>query len=136
MVLLQPKLCLRIPMETSEKKTLVLGATEKPGRYANLAAHSLLRHGHKIELVGLKEGDIEGVQIQTGQPVLEDIDTVTLYVGPQNQPPLYDYIKQLKPRRVIFNPGAENPDFEQDLLANQIEPVEACTLVMLSIGTY
>lgn len=123
-------------METSEKKTLVLGATEKPGRYANLAAHSLLRHGHKIELVGLKEGDIEGVQIQTGQPVLENIDTVTLYVGPQNQPPLYDYIKQLKPRRVIFNPGAENPAFEQDLLANQIESVEACTLVMLSIGTY
>lgn len=123
-------------METNTKKTLVVGATEKSGRYANLAAYSLLRHGHDIELVGLKEGQIEGHSIHTDQPVLADIDTVTMYVGPQNQPKLYDYIKSLKPRRVIFNPGAENPEFEKQLQAEGIEPVEACTLVMLSIGTY
>ena len=86
-----------------------MGATEKPGRYANLAAQSLLRHGHAIELVGLKAGAVEGHQIQTGQPAISDVDTITMYVGPQNQPPLYEYIKSLKPRRVIFNPGAENP---------------------------
>ena len=123
-------------METNAKKTLVMGATEKSGRYANLAAYSLLRHGHEIELVGSKEGQIEGHPIHTGQPVLEDVDTVTMYVGPQNQPKLYDYIKSLKPRRVIFNPGAENPEFEKQLQAEGIEPVEACTLVMLSIGVY
>ncbi|QMW00251.1 CoA-binding protein [Spirosoma foliorum] len=123
-------------MDTNAKKTLVIGATEKSGRYANLAAYSLLRHGHEIELLGLKEGQIEGNTIHIGEPALEDIDTVTMYVGPQNQPQLYDYIKSLKPRRVIFNPGAENPEFEKQLQAEGIEPIEACTLVMLSIGTY
>ena len=123
-------------METNAKKTLVVGATEKSGRYANLAAYSLLRHGHNIELLGLKEGQIEGHSIRTGQPALNDIDTVTMYVGPQNQPKLYDYIKGLKPRRVIFNPGAENPEFEKQLQQDGIEPIHACTLVMLSIGTY
>ena len=123
-------------MDTTSKKTLVVGATEKSGRYANLAAYSLLRHGHDIELLGLREGKIDGHLIQTGQPALDDVDTVTLYVGPRNQPGLYDYIKSLKPRRVIFNPGAENPEFERDLRNEGIEPIEACTLVMLSIGTY
>ncbi|WP_097131145.1 CoA-binding protein [Spirosoma fluviale] len=123
-------------MDTSLKKTLIVGATEKEGRYANLAAYRLLRHGHEIALVGLKEGQIEGRPIQVGQPALENIDTVTMYVGPRNQPPLYDYIKSLKPRRVIFNPGAENPEFERQLKAEGIEPIEACTLVMLSVGTY
>ena len=123
-------------METREKKTVVMGATAKPGRYANLAAQRLLQHGHSIELVGTKVGDIEGHPIQTGQPSLTGVDTVTMYVGPQNQAPLYEYIKRMKPRRVIFNPGAENPEFEQQLRAEGIEPVQACTLVMLSVGTY
>ena len=123
-------------MTMNLKKTAIIGASEKPGRYANLAAYRLLRHGHEIELIGLKEGEIEGRPIRTGQPALEDIDTVTMYVGPQNQPPLYDYIKSLKPRRVIFNPGTENPEFEKQLQKEGIEPIEACTLVMLSVGTY
>jgi predicted CoA-binding protein len=123
-------------MNAESKKTVVIGASENPGRYANRAAHSLVRHGHEIELVGLRPGQIEGRPIQTGQPMLTDIDTVTLYVGPRNQSGLYDYIKGLKPKRVIFNPGTENPDFERQLQAEGIEPIEACTLVMLSIGTY
>lgn len=123
-------------METQKKKTLVIGATDKPDRYANRAAHSLLRHGHEIELVGLRTGQVAGHPIRTGQPDLTDIDTVTVYVGPRNQPDLYEYIKGLKPKRVIFNPGAENPEFEQQLRNVGIEPVEACTLVMLSVGTY
>ena len=123
-------------MNKQPKKTLIVGATEKPGRYANLAAHSLLRHGHDLELIGLKAGQIDGHPIRTGQPELKDIDTVTMYVGSRNQPPLYDYIKSLKPRRVIFNPGAENPEFERELRAEGIEPIDACTLVMLSVGMY
>lgn len=123
-------------MGTNNRKTAIFGATEKAGRYANLAAHSLLRHGHDVELIGLKKGEIAGHPIQTGQPALEAIDTVTMYVGAQNQPELYEYIKSLKPRRVIFNPGAENPEFERQLQAEGIEPIHACTLVMLSVGTY
>lgn len=123
-------------MKTELKKTVIIGATEKPDRYANRAALSLIRHGHPIELIGLREGTIAGNRIRTGQPALDEVDTVTLYVGPQHQPILYDYVKQLNPRRVIFNPGTENPDFEQQLSRVGIEPIEACTLVMLSTGTY
>ncbi len=118
------------------KKTVIIGASENPGRYANRAAQSLLRHGHSIELIGLREGQINGHSIQTGQPELSGVDTITMYVGARNQPMYYEYIKRLKPRRVIFNPGAENPAFETELRQAGIEPVEACTLVMLSIGAY
>ena len=123
-------------MAIQPKKTLVIGASENPDRYANRAAHSLLRHGHEIELIGTKPGNIEGHAIRTTQSDIDDIDTVTLYVGSRNQANLYEYVKQLKPRRVIFNPGTENPDFEKQLRDVGIEPIEACTLVMLSVGTY
>lgn len=119
-----------------KQKTLVIGASENPVRYAYRAALSLLNHGHDIELVGLRSGAINGKTILTGQPMLKEIDTVTLYVGPQNQPQYYDYIVDLKPRRVIFNPGTENPAFAQQLRTAGIEPIEACTLVMLAIGNY
>lgn len=119
-----------------QKKTVIIGASENPERYANRAAQSLLRHGHDIELVGLRAGEINGHPIQTGQPVIDDVDTVTMYVGPRHQAVLYDYVKSLKPRRVIFNPGTENSAFKAALQQAGIEPVEACTLVMLSIGTY
>jgi len=117
-------------------KTLVIGASENPDRYANRAALSLLRHGHEVALLGLRTGSIQGRPIQTGAPELADVDTVTLYVSAKNQPGYYDYIKELKPRRVIFNPGTENPAFERELQQAGIEPVEGCTLVMLSVGTY
>ncbi|TAE21598.1 MAG: CoA-binding protein [Cytophagales bacterium] len=118
------------------KKTLILGATENHDRYANRAAQSLLAHGYSIALIGLRPGAVRGVPIQTGLPELTDIDTVTMYVGVHNQAGYYDYIKKIKPRRVIFNPGAENPEFENELIQAGIEPIEACTLVMLSVGTY
>lgn len=120
----------------NSRKTVVIGATENVGRYANQATRSLLRHGHDVELIGLRAGTIEGHPIQTGQPELTDVDTVTLYVGPQNQDNLYEYVKAMKPRRVIFNPGTENPVFEKELQQAGIDPIEACTLVMLSIGNY
>lgn len=118
------------------RKTLVIGATENTDRYANRAARSLVQHGHDIELIGLKAGQIQGHPIQTGLPDLPDIDTVTMYVGARNQAGYVDYLKKLKPRRVIFNPGAENPQLARELRQEGIEPIEACTLVMLSIGNY
>ena len=96
----------------------------------------MLKHGHEIEMLGMKEGEVAGHKILTGKPVLDDIDTVTMYVSPRNQPAFYEYVLKLKPRRVVFNPGAENPEFEEVLQKNNIEALEACTLVMLSIGNY
>lgn len=118
------------------KKTLILGASTNPDRYSFMAANRLIRHGHPIVLLGLKEGQIAGHQILTGKPEVKDIDTVTLYIGPQHQPEWYNYILSLHPKRVIFNPGTENREFEQLLEQNGIMAEEACTLVLLSISRY
>ena len=117
-------------------KTLIMGASDNPERYAHKAAIRLLNHGHKIELVGQNEGDIEGHKIQTNLPDFEEIDTVTMYVGAKNQSSLYDYILRQKPRKIIFNPGAENPEFEAMATANGIKTEEACTLVLLATGQF
>jgi len=120
----------------SDKKTLILGATPDSSRYAYLAANSLVRHGHSIVNVGLKQGQVAGVEIEKPETIHHDIDTITLYVGPQNQPPLYDYILNTKPKRIIFNPGTENTELRRKANEQGIETEYACTLVMLSIGQY
>ena len=118
------------------KKTVVIGASENEDRYANRAVRKLKSYGHDVVALGLREGQIDGVKIHKDKPVLENVDTVTLYVGQQNQPPLYDYVLSLNPKRIIFNPGAENPELEAIAEEKGIEVVEACTLVMLSIGNF
>ena len=118
------------------KKTVVIGASTKPERYAYKATIALQKHLHEAIPVGIREGEINGTKILLGKPELKEVDTVTLYVGPQNQAEWHDYIIGLKPKRVIFNPGTENPEFESLLQKNNIEPIEACTLVLLSIGNY
>jgi hypothetical protein len=120
----------------SNKKTLVIGASTKPDRYAYKAAKQLLAHGHSIELLGNKTGSIDNNEIFITPKPIENIDTITLYVNPTNQQPLYNYILDLNPKRIVFNPGTENPELEKMAATKGIETVEACTLVMLSIGNY
>lgn len=118
------------------KKTLVIGASKNPERYAYKAAKQLLSHGHEIELLGLKPDVIFDRTIDVERKAYNDLDTVTLYVGPRHQPDYYDYVVSLKPKRVIFNPGTENPEFESLLEKNGIATEEACTLVLLATGQY
>lgn len=118
------------------KRTLVTGASENPDRYSNKAAKMLMAHGHEVVLHGLKPGEVNGTAITTQWPGSEKFDTVTLYIGPQNQPGYYDPIIDLKPDRVIFNPGTENAEFAQKLDAAGIKYENACTLVLLSTGQY
>lgn len=118
------------------KKTMVIGATPDQSRYAYLASNKLVSHGHPIVNVGLKKGEVAGVAIERPEKIHDDIDTITMYVGPRNQPPLYDYILKTRPRRIIFNPGAENPELKKIAQEKGIETIEACTLVLLSIGNY
>ncbi len=118
------------------KTTVVIGASTNPSRYANLAIHRLRGHDHPVRALGIREGKIGDVEIELGKPVIDDVDTVTLYVGPGIQREWEDYIKNLKPRRVIFNPGTENEAFESELQSKGIETLQACTLVMLSTGQY
>ena len=116
--------------------TLVIGASENPSRYSNLCIQRLKEHGHEVFALGLKNGEAHGVKIQKEQKAFKDIDTVTLYLNPARQKELYSHILSLKPRRIIFNPGTENPKFEKMATEKGIEVAEACTLVMLSIGSY
>lgn len=118
------------------KDTVVIGASENTERYSYKATVSLKNHGHKVYPVGIKKGSIEGLNIITEKPDIQNVDTVTLYVGPQNQEGWQDYIFSLNPKRIIFNPGTENPVFEKAAREKGIETIEACTLVMLSIGNY
>lgn len=118
------------------KNTAIIGASSNPERYAYMATMSLLKHGHKVFPIGLKDGMIGSEFILTNRPQLADIDTVTLYVGPQHQEAWSEYILSLKPKRLIFNPGTENPVLLKKAEEKGIECVEACTLVMLSIGNY
>lgn len=117
-------------------KTLVIGASNNPERYSYKAAERLLHYGHEIELLGLRPDEIFGHKIDTERKQYTDIDTVTLYVGPQHQPDYYDYVMSLKPRRVIFNPGTENEEFITLLQKNGIETEVACTLVLLGTEQY
>lgn len=113
-------------------KTLVIGASEKPERYSNMAVRLLKKHGHEVVALGIKNGSIDGAEILTGKPEITGVHTVTMYVGQSNQPQFYDYIIGLKPARVIFNPGTENLEFYNVLETNGVEVIEACTLVMLN----
>ena len=118
------------------KKTVVLGATDNPTRFAYLAANKLKRFGHPVVPVGLRKGEVAGEKIITDKDPVEDVDTVTLYVGTRNLHHWYDYIFSLKPRRIIFNPGTENEELVAKARAADIETVYGCTLVMLSTGEY
>ncbi|WP_347159214.1 CoA-binding protein [Pontibacter chitinilyticus] len=119
------------------KKTVVLGATDNPSRYAYKAAHRLQQHGYEVVPVGIRKGEVAGKPIINDKSkAIEDVDTVTLYVGPQNQPDWYDYILSLKPKRIIFNPGTENPELEQKAAKQNIETLHHCTLVMLASDSY
>ena len=121
---------------SKSKKTLVLGASPNPERYSWKAVSRLHSNQHEVIALGARSGAIGEVPIQTTPPQVEDVDTVTLYLGPDHQPQYYDYILGLHPKRIIFNPGTENPELMHLAQEQNIEVVEGCTLVMLSIGNY
>jgi len=118
------------------KKTLVIGASTNPGRYSNMAINSLRRHNHSVIALAKRTGKVSDVDIQTDFPSGEDIHTVTMYVGAERQLEYYQSLLELKPERVIFNPGAENFELADMLEMNGIETIEGCTLVMLNTGQY
>lgn len=118
------------------KKTLVLGASTNPGRYAHIAINRLKSAQVPTVALGLRKGEVAGVPIETEKVPFENVHTVTLYLGAPRQEEYYDYIISLKPRRVIFNPGTENPEFYSLLQENNIEVEIACTLILLSTKQY
>jgi len=118
------------------KKTLVVGASPNPDRYSYRAVEMLSGFGHPVEAIGLRSGFIGDIPIQKGQPLLSEIHTVTIYLSPENQINVYDYILNLQPKRIILNPGTENGEFMQMAGQKNIEVEVACTLVLLSTNQF
>ena len=123
-------------MRNTIKKTVVLGASDSPMRYSFLAVRRLKSYDHPVVAIGKKKGTIDDIEIITEHPLMDAVDTVTLYLNPMHQQQYYDYILSLHPKRIIFNPGAENADLATLAKQNGIQPINACTLVMLSTGQY
>ncbi len=118
------------------KKTVVIGASLKPERYAYKCIELLREHQIETIAIGNKVGMVSDVEITTECPSVENVDTVAIYLSAKNLVPYYDYIISLRPNRVLFPPGTENPEFYQMAQANDIKPEEACPLVMLKTGEY
>lgn len=123
-------------MKEVKKKTLVIGASENPERYSNKAIRMLQEYGHPVVAIGNREGQVSGVSFDKEKHHFSGIDTVTLYLNPQRQKDYYDYIAELKPKRIIFNPGAENDEFKKRAEESGIQAIEACTLVLLRTGQF
>lgn len=123
-------------MRLKTQKTVILGASPNPVRFSYKAVKSLIRHNKDVVAVGFRKGEIENLEIQVGTPFIEDVHTISIYIGSSRQEDYYDYIISLKPKRVIFNPGTINPSFMAILQKENIEPVNACMLVMLNEGNF
>ena len=121
---------------TNTKKTLVLGASSNPSRYSYLAINRLRQHGHPVVAIGRREGTVSDVAVIKDKIPVEGIDTITLYLNSMHQQEYYEYILSLHPKRIIFNPGAENEELEELAHKNGIQTMEACTLVLLGTHQY
>ena len=125
-------------MSSPTPTTLVLGASPQADRYSHQAVLLLKRCGYEVLALGNRSGTIGDVPIYTNWGTLPTttIDTITLYIGAERQADYYNYILSTRPRRIIFNPGAENPALEQLARATGIQTLDACTLVMLRTNQY
>jgi len=119
-----------------KNKTLVIGASDNPARYSNMAIRSLRHHGYEVVAIGRKKTQVGDVPVEKETQRRDDIDTITLYLNPTHQEEYYDYFLSLNPRRIIFNPGTENDELERLASEQGIQCDEACTLVLLSTGQY
>ena len=123
-------------MPRNNLKVIVLGASPNPDRFSYKAVQRLSRAGHEVIAVGKKPGIIEDLAIITSQPAIQGVHTVTMYLAPYHQGEIFDYVVSLRPKRVIFNPGTESPEFDEFLESYKIEVVHDCTLVMLAYGRF
>lgn len=123
---------------SNPKTTLLVGATTNPDRYAFIAARFLNASGMDFIPIGIKKGIVFGKEILDlrSKPELGEIHTITLYLGPSNHNDWMEYLIGLKPKRIIFNPGTENPEFFEKAKIAGIEVIPACTLVMLQTNQY
>ena len=121
---------------SENKKTIVLGASPNPERYSFKAIVALRSKGHDVIAVGKRSGVVSDTEIEDGSLLHDNVHTITIYLNATNQLDWYDFIFTNKPKRIIMNPGAENPELEVMASEKGIEVLEACTLVLLATGSY
>ncbi len=125
---------------SKEDLHIVLGATNNSERISFMAVNLLNSNGYNVIPLGIRKGEINGMKIiNPSDFILNEYDhvhTVTLYLNPQRQKEYYDFITNLVPDRIIFNPGTENTEFEKILTVHGIDFEHACTLVLLNTGQY
>jgi len=118
-------------------RVAVIGASDKPHRYSYQAVMLLREKGHEVYPVHQRVKDIQGLPAYSSVvDIKDDIDTVTLYVGPDVSDSIGDDIVSTCPRRIIFNPGAENPRLKERAREKGIVTLNACTLVLLKTGQF
>jgi predicted CoA-binding protein len=115
---------------------VVLGASPNPERYSNKAVRRLISNNYQVVAIGKRKGFIGDVPIITEQPELNDVHTVLIYLAPYHQGEIFDYVISLRPKRVIFNPGTESPEFEEWLNSYDIKTVRDCSLLMMAGGRF
>lgn len=123
-------------MNTEKPITLVVGASKNPERYSYKAIRSLISNGYPVLAYGLRNEYVDGIAIQTDLDFKEAIHTITMYVGSDRQAEIIPKLLELKPQRIIFNPGTENPIFIEKAIQQGIKTELVCTLVLLSTGQY
>lgn len=123
-------------MSEEGKSVLLLGASLKPFRYSNIAVKMLTRNGHDVWPLGREEGEIEGKEVKTYLPDWKQVNTVTIYLNPENQKDYYESVFRYNPERIIFNPGTENSEFRTLAEDKGVKVVENCTLEMLEAGIF
>jgi len=123
-------------LHNNNKTTLVIGASLKEERFSNICIKTLVAENIPVHAIGILSGTVAGVQVQTGFPDISGIHTVSLYITPENQKLMYNYIIGLHPERVVFNPGTENPELKSLLALGGILAVEDCTLMMVEGGRF
>lgn len=119
-----------------QRKTLLIGASPNKDRFSYKAVELMCQRDIEVIPIGIKVGKIAGNNIILGFPCIKSIHTITLYISQQHQKMYYDYIVSLKPKRIIFNPGTENPEFELILNREKIDYLYSCTLLMIVRGEY
>ncbi len=122
---------------TKTERVVVVGASPKPERYSNQAVRLLAEKGHEVLPINPGASRIEGLPAYRDlSAIKEQVDTVTLYLGAARSGALKDDLIRIHPGRVIFNPGAENPELRDALDAAGIRTEEVCTLVLLHTGQF
>ena len=122
---------------SATETVVVLGASNNPDRYSNRAVKMLLSHGYAVVPVHPALEQIEGIPVVPSlDRVQGPVDTVSVYLSPQNSQSLTGSLLALRPERVIFNPGSESEAVKSALEAGGIRCIEACTLVLLSTGQF